>query len=313
MNEAADALGALLRYLDDIGYHFVTPTPATHARVLARDPARAGKSPQEVLGWSLPFASGGIDPAIEALLAESGVVEPAPGGLVRSTVRVSTVAERLFLHSAYPTTAADSVFLGPDTYRFVQLIRGELQSSPPSPDGTIVDIGTGSGAGAVVAADLCPAARIAMTDLNSRALELAAINARHAGHTIGALEGRNLAGLEGEVEVALANPPYVIDPAGRTYRHGGDMHGAEISVEIAKAALDTLRPGGRLILYTGSAIVAGEDRLRRALEETANSAGTALRYWEIDPDVFGEELENAEYRDVDRIAVVAAIFSVPRS
>ena len=80
---------------------------------------------------------------------------------------------------------------------------------------------------------------------------------------------------------------------------------------MAEASLAALRPGGRLILYTGSAIVAGEDELRGVLEEMAGSRGMALRYREIDPDVFGEELENPEYRDVDRIAVVAAIVTRP--
>ena len=311
MSDHAEALAALLRHLDEIGYRFVTPTPASHARVLARDPARRGKSVPDVLGWSLPFATGDIDPKIEALLHRGGALEAGRDGLLRASVRVSTVEGRLFLHSAYPTTAADSVFLGPDTYRFAQLIRGELQAVPVEAGRVIVDLGTGSGAGAVVAADLCPGARTVMTDLNPRALELAAINARHAGHAIEAREGRNLAGLEGGVDLALANPPYVIDPARRAYRDGGGMHGAAISVEMAEASLAALRPGGRLILYTGSAIVAGEDELRGVLEEMAASRGMALRYREIDPDVFGEELENPEYGDVDRIAVVAAIVTRP--
>lgn len=309
MSEAANALEALLRYLDEIGYRFVTPTPATHARVLARDPARAGSSPEDVLGWSRPFASGGIDAKIETLLGDAGALEPLASGLLRSTVRVSAVEGRLFLHSAYPTTAADSVFLGPDTYRFAQLIRSELQAAPAGAGQVIVDMGTGSGAGAVVAADLCPDARTAMTDLNPRALQLAAINARRAGHKIEALAGRNLAGLEGGIDVALANPPYVIDPARRAYRDGGGMLGAEISLEMAEAALAALRPGGRLILYTGSAIVAGRDELRATLEDMAAARGMQLRYREIDPDVFGEELENPEYRNVERIAVVAAILT----
>jgi hypothetical protein len=57
-------------------------------------------------------------------------------------------------------------------------------------------------------------------------------------------------------------------------------------------------------MYTGSPIVRGVDRLRRAIEE--NFAGRDLRwaYEEIDPDVFGEELETAAYKHVDRIAAV---------
>ncbi len=301
----------LLHYLDEMEYRFVTPTPASHARVLARYPMRTARSPQEVLGWSLPFVSGEVDPVIEALLADADVIETGEGGLLRSIVRVSTVEGRLFLHSAYPTTAPDSVFLGPDTYRFARLIRGELETAPVGSGSVIVDIGTGSGAGAVVAADLSPGAKVVMTDLNSRALELATINARHAGHEIEARQGRNLAELQGGVDLALANPPYVIDPAGRVYRHGGGLHGAAISIEMAEAALTVLNPGGRLILYTGSAIVSGDDVMRCMLETIASDRDMRLRYWEIDPDVFGEELDNPQYRDVDRIAAVAAIVTRP--
>jgi len=309
MTDADQALAALLRYLDEIGYRFVTATPASHARVLARDRLRTGSTPAEVLGWSLPFARGRIDQAIEALLANAGAIEETVDGLLRATLRVSTVEGRLFLHSAYPTSAADSVFLGPDTYRFARLIRSELTAQPISAGQVVVDIGTGSGAGAVVAADLCPAGKFVMTDLNPRALRLAAINARHAGHRIEARAGRNLAGLEGGIDVALANPPYVIDPARRAYRDGGGMHGAALSVEMAEAALAALRPGGRLILYTGSAVIGGDHELQRVLDGLSRARGMQLRFSEIDPDVFGEELENSDYREVDRIAVVSAIIS----
>lgn len=304
-------LESLLRHLDGAGYCFVTPTPASHARVRARDPRRVAKSAEDVLGWSLPFASGAIDPVIETLLAVAGAIEPSERGLLRSMVRVSTVEGRMFLHSAFPTEAPDAVFLGPDTYRFARLIRGELENAPVGSGSVIADIGTGSGAGAIVAADLCPAARMVMTDLNPRALEMAAINARHAGHRVELRQGRNLAGLESRVDLALANPPYMLDSARRAYRDGGGAYGGAISVEIAEAALSALKPGGRLILYTGSAIVAGHDMMRSALQTMASSHQMELRYEEMDPDVFGEELANPHYRTVDRIAAIAAIITRP--
>ena len=77
---------------------------------------------------------------------------------------------------------------------------------------------------------------------------------------------------------------------------------------MAKLALDRLAPKGRLILYTGSAIVEGEDDLRGKLENLADEAGCSLRYREIDPDIFGEELERPAYCHVERIAAVAAVF-----
>ena len=76
---------------------------------------------------------------------------------------------------------------------------------------------------------------------------------------------------------------------------------------MATAAAERLAPGGRLILYTGSAIVAGQDRLHAALASALATRGCMLRYREIDPDVFGEELAGPLYAEVDRIALVAAI------
>jgi SAM-dependent methyltransferase len=305
------ALLALLHHLSAVDYHFVTISPASHRRVLARHGTQPARSREDVLGWSRPFAPGTIDPEVERLLQDAEVLEDTADGLRRSRIRVSTVHHRLLLHSAYPTNAEDDVFLGPDSYRFADLISRELAQAPLRPGETIVDIGTGSGIGAIVAADMAPGTAIFMTDINPRALALARINAEAAGLAITAVEGRNLGGVPDPVDLAIANPPYIIDPAGRAYRDGGRQHGGEISVEMACAALAVLKPGGRFILYTGSAIVAGVDLLKAALVDVAGANGCTMRYCEIDPDVFGEELKAAHYRDVDRIAVVAAVMTRP--
>jgi hypothetical protein len=62
-----------------------------------------------------------------------------------------------------------------------------------------------------------------------------------------------------------------------------------------------------MLLYTGSAIVAGRDGFRAALERSAAALGCTLRYAELDPDIFGELLEEPAYRDVERIAAVGAV------
>ena len=64
-----------------------------------------------------------------------------------------------------------------------------------------------------------------------------------------------------------------------------------------------------MLLYTGSPIVAGEDRLLAALAEELDELGCTLRYEELDPDIFGEELDQPAYRNaqVERIAAVGAI------
>jgi methylase of polypeptide subunit release factors len=307
-DRADAALSALLRSLKKRNYHFVTPTPATHSRVIARPDRRRVRELVDVLGWSLPFASGQIEPEIEDLLRAADMIEEA-NGLLKSRLRVSSLGGRLYLHSAFPTLSKDAVFFGPDSYRFADLIAAEFDRCPPRRRARIVDIGAGAGVGAIVAAQVCPEASVTMTDINPKALRLARINAAAAGVVARTFLGAGLAGVEGSIDIALANPPYIVDDAGRTYRDGGGLHGGAVALEMARSALDRLAPGGRLILYTGSAIIEGADPLCEALGQLANEAGFTMRCREIDPDVFGEELDRPPYLDVDRIAIVAAIIS----
>jgi methylase of polypeptide subunit release factors len=298
----------LLRYLDAQDYAFVTPTPATHARVVARPGRRLADGLTDIFGWSLPFERGALDPAAFALLEAAGQIERL-GPLFKSRLRVSTIDAVLFLHSAFPTDGKDAVFLGPDSYRFANLIDDELAGWRASFGARLVDIGTGAGVGAIVAARRHPGVTITMTDINPAALQLARVNARAAGIDADFIEGSDLGAVSGRFDVMLANPPYIIDEDGPDYRNGRGLHGGQVALDMARDAVPRLASDGRLILYTGSAILAGIDPLRRALAELARVAGCRLRYREIDPDVFGEELDKPAYRDVDRIALVAAIIT----
>jgi hypothetical protein len=297
------ALLALLGALETRGYRFVTPTPATHARVIGRAGRRTARDLADVLGWSLPFEPGLLDPELLALLDAAGEIAPH-GSLLRATCRVSSLHGHLFLHSAYPTADEDAVFFGPDSYRFADFIRTRLGDCAGA---RIVDVGTGAGVGGIVAADACPAARVTLTDINAKALRCARINAAFAGLAVDLVEGDGLAAVEGPIDVAIANPPYIIDPEGRAYRDGGDMHGARLSLDMACEAAARLSSGGRLLLYTGSAIIRGRDALRAELATAMTGLGCSLDYRELDPDVFGEELERPGYADVERIAVVGAV------
>lgn len=69
------ALICLLHLLQERQFSFVTPTPATHARIIARADRQRGMSLRDVLGWSLPFEAGAIDPKVENLLQNAGMVE----------------------------------------------------------------------------------------------------------------------------------------------------------------------------------------------------------------------------------------------
>lgn len=303
MTGTDEALLDLLRALGAAGYRFIAVTPETHRRVLEREPDRPARDLRDVFGWNLGFEPKLLPPPIRQALERSGTV--SRDGLRRSRIRVASLDDRLFLHSAYPTDEPDAVFFGPDSYRYVRFLRDELSRLPPAR--RLVDIGAGSGVGAIMAAALLPGARLTATDINPLALRWARINARHCGVELETVEGPGLEAVEGPVDLVIANPPFVADPAGRLYRDGGAMHGARLSLDWALAAARRLEPGGTMLLYTGSAIVAGRDELREALAERLAALGCSLDYAEIDPDIFGELLDQPGYEAVERVAAVGAV------
>jgi methylase of polypeptide subunit release factors len=302
------ALLALLEGLAEAGYRFTAVTPESQRRVLARRQNATARDLRDVFGWNLPFDPVLLSPPLRRALAASGEFE-RDGERWKSRVRVASLDDRLFLHSAYPTERADAVFFGPDSHRFVRFLEAELPRL-----GRVrhaVDVGTGSGVGAIMAAIRLPGTRISATDVNPLALRLARINASHAGVELEAVETSGIDEVEGPIDLVIANPPFVADPAGRLYRDGGDMRGARLSLDWALAAARRIEPGGNILLYTGSAVVAGRDALREALAAALPDLGCTLRYSEIDPDIFGELLDEPGYGAVERIAAVGAVIAKP--
>ena len=304
LSEADRALAALLDRLERLGYDFVAPTPATHMLVVARAEMTEARNLRDVFGWSLPFTGAALPPDLLDLLARGGALAEE-GGRFRSRVRVSRVAGLLLLHGAYPTDRPDSVFLGPDTYRFVHFLEAELPRALRP--GRIVDMGAGAGAGGLVAARRFPEASVVLVDANAEALRLARINAAAAGIAVETLLGRSLDDVPGAFDLVVANPPFMIDEGGPLYRDGGDMLGARLSLDWALAAARRLPPAGRILLYTGSAIVAGRDGLREALARDLDPLACTFDYRELDPDIFGEQLALPGYRAVERIAAIGAV------
>ena len=293
----------LLAALRDAEYRFVTPTPGTIERVNGRAENNVATDLAGALGWSRPFPHDVLPAPVLAALERAGCLV-AEGDLRRSTVRVSSLGPDLFVHSAYPTVAADAVFFGPDTYRFVSSIEHEL-AHRTGPVERAVDIGCGAGPGGIAVARARPGATVTLVDVNRTALAFAEANARAAGvPRIEAVESDLLKSVEGSFDLIVSNPPYLNDPLARAYRHGGGALGEALSVRIVRTALDRLTTGGHLILYTGVAIVAGRDPFLDAVAPDLDGSGAAWTYREIDPDVFGEELETENYRFADRIAAV---------
>ena len=297
------ALLELGRALHQRGYSFVTPTPETIRRVNARPGNAAARDLCGVFGWSRPFGEGVLPPELLSLLERAGALEHHPqaapaAARFRSAVRFSTLERKLFVHSAYPTTGADAVFFGPDTYRFAALLLRSVERA-----GRVIDIGCSSGAGGIVLADR--ARQVVLSDINPLALRYARVNAALAQveDRVQLVESDVLRSVAGPLDLVVSNPPYLADDRGRVYRDGGGPRGIDLSVRIARESLARLSPGGRLLLYTASPIEGGRDPLRQALEP--HLSRTRFTYAELDPDVFGEELERPAYSTADRIAVIA--------
>ncbi|MBV4491548.1 methyltransferase [Pseudomonas oryzicola] len=302
--QADQALLQLGKRLRADGYRFTCVTPATHARVNARPGAERARTLRDVFGWSRPFPPSLVSADELDQLRQAQVLATRGEWLV-STVRWSTLEDLLLVHSAYPTEANDAVFFGPDSYRFAQVIHEHLQRTPKRIEHA-VDIGCGSGVGALVVAQAVPHAQVTAVDINPLALRYTAINAALAGLSNVSVEPSDLlGGITGLFDLIIANPPYMLDVKERTYRHGGGPLGAELSVRIVEQACERLGPGGSLLLYTGVAIVDGRDALLEAIRLRLAGPEWSWVYREVDPDVFGEQLDERGYEQVERIAAVA--------
>ena len=333
LDERQAALVQLGLALRASGYRFVSPTPETHRRGLQRKgrsdssasiceegPLGHARLLRDAFGWSRAFQPSRLPPHLLAVCQAASILVPeADGAQVRSTVRFSTLDasgdRHLFVHSAYPTTGADAVFFGPDSYRFAAAIERTVKTAR-----RLVDVGCGTGVGGLILAGR--AAEVVLADVSPRALNLAAVNLALAGHAGTCLPQRVtlclsdvLADVPGRIDAVIANPPYLAGPeagtgGGRIYRDGGGPLGIDLAVRIAMESLQRLAGGGggQLVLYTGVPIVDGQNVLQQVLEDRmqAQLREGAVRFtWdELDPDVFGEELERPCYRDTERLAAV---------
>jgi SAM-dependent methyltransferase len=294
----------LLGQLKNQDYNFVAVTPATHALVLARAPTEP-LGLRDIFGWNRPFDPADLQPGLLASLRAGGAIEAA-GRQLRSTIRVASLGNDLLLHSKFPTDEPNAVFLGPDTYRFVRFVREYL----PRLNDTkwIVDMGAGSGAGGIVASQLVPSARVTLVDVNPDALALARVNAAAADVEVETLQPDRI---PSGANLVIANPPYMYDPDGRAYRHGGSLLGGAVALDWVEQALQALAPGGAMLLYSGAAVTDGTAPLIAAVQQACDRAGAIVTIEELDPDVFGEELASAAYRSVERIFVIGAVIQRP--
>lgn len=334
MTNFEDSLVRIGEYLKANAYVFTTVTPDSHARVLERsyDPL-ALRAEREALrflfGWNQQVRKDQLPTAFEDLLQDSSVFELIKFGtqdLVKSKIRFSTLAHDskhlLFAHSGYPTVEEDSVFFGPDSYRFTNFVLDRVKHGDDKFPLRILDLGCGSGVGAITLASFLNKLPERMaeklpefyfTDMNERALSFSKANVR-LNHDVIAMEQCRFQKsdlfkqVDAKADLVIANPPFIIDDKKRAYRHGGDHFGCALSAKMVAAAVDYLGQDGRLLMYTGASIVGGEDIFKSLIAKEILE--NQIHYQELDPDIFGEELSGEAYKDVDRIAAVGLDLTV---
>jgi hypothetical protein len=296
------ALLELLQLLAGRGYQFVTATPGTHTRVVARPDRQEARTLRDVLGWSLPFTPDVVPADVLALLRAAGAVSPRDGDRLGADLRVSSVQGTLFLHSAFPTLAQDSVFLGPDSYRFADLIVARMGALPAG--ARILDYAAGAGVGGISAARRHRDSLLTLADINPKASFLSSINAEFAGLAHEIVSATTPGDVAGTFDLIVTHPPFMMDSEGRAYRDGGDLYGARLSLDWVMAGIAKLTPGGRLILHTGVSIVDGRDVLLEQIDAQVRGPEWDIDYHELDPDIFSEDLDQPAYAEVERIAAV---------
>ncbi|MCB9708803.1 MAG: class I SAM-dependent methyltransferase [Myxococcales bacterium] len=301
--EALLQLGKALRRAN---YQFVTVTPLTHGRILARRPTKKNMTLRDVFGWNRPFALEDLPSRVRSLARAAGVLR-RHGNKHQCTVRFSTVDQGIFVHSGYPTSDQDSVFFGPDTYRFCALIGQHMGDNID----TVLDIGCGSGAGGLVTTLFSARSPsvVVLADINEQALRFAKINAQLNAPLVNThlVKSDICNNVRSRFDLIVSNPPYLIDSQKRVYRDGGEL-GIDLAERIVRQGINRLSPKGKLVLYSGSPIMDGKDILLSRLNKLFKKRDDLhFRYSELDPDIFGEELEQETYQDVERIAAIGCV------
>ena len=294
----------LLRLHD---YRFTTVTPATHSTVAAR-PSSGKADLRDIFGWNREFGRDDLEPAVLSLLEQADALDVLDAGLLRSRVRVASLGDALFVHSAFPTDAEDAVFFGPDTYRFARFVAEHIAGCRPPTH--LVDMGTGSGAGGIATARRLQDPVITLVDVNGKALDYAKVNAAAAGVPVETVQSDRVSD---DFDVLIGNAPYLMDTARRAYRDGGDLFGGGVTLDWVRQGLARLRPERTVLLYTGAAYVDGRAPLLDAIADECRTSEASLVIDEIDPDVFGDELLQPDYEKVERISAVGIRIGLPQS
>lgn len=257
---------ALTETLDDLAASLVRPgTPP--ARAQARD----------LIAWVLdkPRFWPSANPDHELSLAEVTAIQEAAEKLKQGMPMQYAVGKAPFRHLTLRVTP-DTLIPRPETELLVDLVIAAQRGGK----GTVVDVGTGSGAIALALAAESTFERVIATDISEKALEVAKSNLKaipedkrpkldfRAGDLLTPLLTQELAPNAPEnpapkVEAVVSNPPYIspaelpdLPPNVRDWEpHSAlfaDDNGMAVIKRLIAQAGDILQPGGLLAMEVDS-------------------------------------------------------------
>ena len=184
-------------------------------------------------------AAEAVAPATIEQLVDDGWLE-REGDAVRCPLRITPHEGVLLAHDplGIKTTDADVVLGRSSAANTLAAL------TPRKPVGTVLDVGTGCGIQALMAAE--HAERVVATDVNERALELTALGAALSGlGNIELRQGSWFEPVEGEqFDLIVCNPPFVISPENDFVYRDGSGGGDEVSQLVVTQAARHLAPGG---------------------------------------------------------------------
>ena len=161
--------------------------------------------------------------------------------------------------------------------------------TPRRPVARVLDLGTGCGIQAVLAA--AHGGAVVATDTSERAVRLAALSAGLSGVELDLRTGSLFEPVSGELfDLIVANPPFVISPAPRyTYREA-PQRGDDLSRSVVRQCAEHLAPGGTAVILANWLHIAGQGWRERLAEW----APDGCRVWAVQR----EYLRPAQYAEV---------------
>jgi methylase of polypeptide subunit release factors len=282
-------------------------------RALRRDP-----SPAAILALLFQYASDVPLADADRVLGGDGRKWLVEAGIL--AVRGDRCSARFRLQSAEgtwifcdePGAGSDAVMApGPTT---VDL----LNAMPAPPYESVLDVGTGPGTLALIAAKR-GARRVVATEIAPRAVALARWNAEFNELEVDVRQGDLLAPVGDErFSLVVAQPPYVTHPEGQdgvTFMHGG-ARGDEIAMRLLGSLPASLAPDGVAVVLFDSPLVPDRplhDRVRDTVGEGAldvavfNGPGLppdmqAIGYAALHDPTFGERYAATALRYRDHLA-----------